>query len=202
MFDYIKGTISEINDQSVTISIGNIGIGVNLFVPNAQTILKNKELFFYTYMHWNQENGPTLYGFSTENERKIFLLVISCSGIGPKIGLTLVSQMQPSEFLKAIHEQDVKTLSSINGIGPKKAEQIIVSLKHKVADMLKEGSIIDQENSILFKNLKNISEALNSLSYSRSEINSALDYIKNNNKNEISFDQMLRQALSYLSKRI
>ena len=89
-----------------------------------------------TYMHWNQDNGPTLYGFNSILEKTVFLLIISCSGIGPKIGLAVLHHLEPATFVQAIIEENIKVLSSISGIGAKKAEQICVALKHKVAKLL------------------------------------------------------------------
>lgn len=200
MINYIKGNVISIKQQSISVLLQQIGISFELFTPRSEVFSLGKESLIYTYLHWNQEQGPSLYGFSDEFERQIFILVISCSGIGPKMGLAILSQMTPNDFIAAINSQDTKSLSSISGIGAKKAEQIIVNLKHKVSNIIESG-LLTETNSNL-KDLKNISDVLNSLNYSRSEISGAIDYIRSScSDKNYSFDQMLRQALSYLSKR-
>lgn len=194
----LKGTVTGLSSSSIVLNVGQ-GVGFELFVPKTGSVCQGQEIFFYTYMHWNQENGPTLYGFLTEIDKKVFELVISCSGIGPKIGLAVLAQMESAQFIKAISEQDIQALSSVNGIGTKKAEQMVLQLKHKISSFMQAGVM---EDSLKYKNIKEITEVLNSLNYSKPEIVRALDHIKSNYVDkDYSFDQMLRQALSYLSKR-
>lgn len=202
MINYIKGTILTISETNFTIFSDKLDLAFQVFNPNSLSFAKNQEVSLYTYMHWNQEQGPTLYGFLTEEEKKIFLLIIDCSGIGPKIALTILAQMKPGEFIKIIQDQDVKALSSINGLGPKKSEQIIVQLKHKIVNLMESGFAVEDSSSIS-KHIRNVSDVLNSLNYSKQEIISTLDYLRNNSQiRDFTFDQLLRHALGYLSKRI
>lgn len=198
MIGYIKGI--PLNSSNPITIINQSGLGFEISVVAPEIIIPGKELILYTYFNWNTENGPTLYGFINEEEKRIFTLVISCSGIGPKIGLAVLGQMQPKDFVRAIYEQDIKALSSINGIGVKKAEQIIVQLKHKIADILQSGVTFQDSGNM--KHFKDISDALNSLNYSRQEVTKALEHLRGNSSQESSFDHMLRQALSFLSKRV
>ncbi len=198
MIGYLRGV--PLNSTNPVTVLNQSGLGLEIYVVSPDLIVPGKELVLHTYFNWNQENGPSLYGFITEEEKKIFMLVISCSGIGPKIGLAVLGQMQPKDFIRAIHEQDIKSLSCVNGIGAKKAEQIIVQLKHKVADILQSGITFQDAGNM--KHFKDISEALNSLNYSRQEVTKALDFLRGNSGEDASFDHMLRQALSFLSKRI
>lgn len=195
MISYLKGTLVG-NKNPLTLLITQ-GIGFEINIPNANLLPQNNEIGFYTYLHWSQENGPTLFGFLTESEKQLFMLAISCSGVGPKLGLTILSELQPNAFIRIINEQDHKGLSAVHGIGAKKAEQIIMQLKHKISGLL------DTEfESLENKHLKNINDVLNSLNYNRTEITHTLDFLrKNYTQDDISFDQMLRHALSFLSKR-
>lgn len=200
MISHLNGNVLRLTAQQVTINFSSIGIAFDVFVPNAAVITVGSQVNLFIYMHWNAENGPSLYGFQTMQEKQIFEMVISCSGIGPKIGLAVLEQMQPGDFIKALANQDVKALSSVNGIGAKKAEQIIVHLKHKVMPLLETGFVVENNN---IKHFKNISDVLESLNYSKHEIFNAIEHLKNNNlQNDYTFDQMLRSALSFLSKRI
>lgn len=198
MITCLTGTIKEIKEQSLTIEVH--GVGFVLSVAKSEGFIVGKALMLYTYLHWNQESGPALFGFETELERAIFLLVTACSGIGPKIALSVLKNMQPSMFIKAVQTSDEKALSSVPGIGAKKAEQMIVQLRHKVEKLLESGIIIKDDKALA--HWTTINDVLTSLHYSRTEINAALSYIKESELNQsATFDQLLRQALSFLSKR-
>ncbi|MDR3646789.1 MAG: Holliday junction ATP-dependent DNA helicase RuvA [Candidatus Babeliales bacterium] len=195
MISYLKGTLIG-NKNPLTLLI-NPGMGFEINVPNANLLPHNNEVGFYTHLHWNPEQGPTLFGFLTEAEKQLFMLAISCSGVGPKLGLTILSELQPQVFIRIINEQDHKGLSAVHGIGAKKAEQIIMQLKHKISGLM-DTEFENLEN----KHLKNINDVLNSLNYNRTEITHTLDFLrKNHTQPDITFDQMLRHALSFLSKR-
>ena len=114
--------------------------------------------------------------------------------------LSLYLPIWVNSFLEAVHTGNEDALTKVSGIGAKKAEQMIVQLKHKVAKLIDSGAM--SRSCQNFKQLKNVSDVLNSLNYSRSEISSAVDYVRSNySDKDYSFDQMLRQALSFLSRR-
>ena len=200
MVDYFVGTVKESQDQQIVLDLGMIGIA--LHVPNAQYFVKGAAVTVYSYLHWNTENGPSLFGFAIPLDRTIFQVIISCSGIGPKIALAILADLGAQSFLHAISVGDDQMLSKVNGIGKKKAEQIIVQLKHKVASLLESGTVEVsdiQESSHFY----DVGLALQSLNYSRPEIGRAMDYLKKNTKiDKVTFDVLLRQALSYLSKQV
>jgi Holliday junction DNA helicase RuvA len=151
-------------------------------------------------LHWNQEQGPSLFGFATEAEKVIFLLLIDCPGVGPKIGLAVLAHMTPATFLRAIQSGNDEALSQVNGIGAKKAEHLIVHLKHKVAKLIEAG--LDAEEGGQANQWQTVIEALNALNYSRPEINRALKHLHESYADKTyAFDQLLRQALSFLSKK-
>lgn len=197
MFHSITGQLSIEPPHTVLCNLQ--GVCYEITVPNAAVFSNGPQVTVYTYLHWNQENGPALYGFATPLEKTLFLTIISCSGIGPKLALTMLAHMSPEQLIGCIGTQDDKALSSIPGIGAKKAEQLIVSLKHKVEKLLATGITIESP-SINFKNWQELSGALTSLNYSRPEISRAVSFVKETTESTASFDQLLRKALSYLSK--
>ncbi|MCK4265010.1 Holliday junction branch migration protein RuvA [Candidatus Babeliales bacterium] len=200
MFDCLIGTIKEIKEQHVTLLVNGIGFGLS--VPQTNNLEKNKSTEFYTYLHWNSENGPSLFGFQEEIDRIVFLMIIDCSKIGPKIALSVLENMTANEFLETISSQDEKRLSTINGIGEKKAENIIMQLKHKVSKLISSGTIKPSQTSGL-SNYQTLSDALLSLGYTRQEITKTIQNLsKEANDKSLSFDQLMRRALSFLSKGI
>jgi len=197
MINTLSGLVVAIDEASITLETNQIGFVLG--VTNPQNYEIGKQVILYTYLHWNQEHGPSLFGFATEQEKKIFLLIISCSGIGPKIGLALVAQMSPSAFIAAINQGNQTALSAVNGIGAKKAEQIIVQLKHKIAKLVLSREF---EQVSTQPQRYQITEVLKSLNYSKNEIGAAMNYL-NEHCPDISlpFDQLMRTALSFLAKK-
>lgn len=161
MIDYISGTITELRDKFIIVEVGAFGMALQ--VPNTQGLAIGTLKKLYVYSHWNAENGPSFFGFQTELERKIFLLIITCSKIGPSIATGILSQFSPSQFLEIVTMHDEKKLSTVSGVGEKKAEQIIVQLKHKVQKMLSTGQIIadTQENFVQWQNVGDVLATLN-----------------------------------------
>ncbi|MCL5875570.1 MAG: helix-hairpin-helix domain-containing protein, partial [Candidatus Dependentiae bacterium] len=144
--------------------------------------------------------GPSLYGFSDPLERTAFLLIISCSGIGPKLALALLRQLTPAAFFSAIMLSDSKVLSSVSGVGTKKAEALILNLKDKVNKMNQDGSLGNLKAHA--GHIHDVAQALGSLEYSRSEIAAVLDQLPQQIAIETaSFQDLMRKALSLASKQ-
>ncbi len=200
MFSYLNGIIKDRSDQVIMLDIGAIAFEVK--VPNSSIFPQDKKTKIYTHMHWNAEQGPSLYGFATSLEKSVFLLITSCSGIGPKIGLAALNDLGPQSFLQAIQTGNENALSKISGIGGKKAEQMIVQLKHKVAKLIKSGIELGGAQHIAHWNT--VAEALESLNYSRTEINRAMSQLQKEyaDNTQATFDQLMRQALAVLTKQV
>ncbi len=199
MIAHLRGTILSKAHQLLTVDVQGVGYAVS--VHDDRLYKKDQEVSLHIYTHWNQDNGPQLYGFDDTLARTVFQHIVSCSGCGPKIGLAVLGTMPPSHFLQVIATADARALSQVNGIGPKKAELMIMQLKDKVAKMAPED-FHPAKHAGLHK-IKQISQALSALHYKRGEIARALDFL---NKNAIietsSFDDLLKQALSVLAKRL
>ncbi len=196
MITWLEGTIKQIDEHSITIQQNGIGFGV--YIPNAYALQVGQTIALHIHLHWNQEQGPTLFGFRSENEKTVFLLIISCPGIGPKIALSILANITIENFLIAVQTNSIATLTAINGIGTKKAEQMIVQLRDKVSKLITIMAI-DQHQQLSY--WKELSDVLISLNYSRQEVAQALSTLKTDKQIPESFDQALRKALSFLAKR-
>jgi Holliday junction DNA helicase RuvA len=198
MIQTISGVVTAQQESLLTVDVGTLGLGVS--VPSSVHVTVGQPIALFAYMHWNQENGPSLFGFQTELDKTVFLLIISCSGIGPKIAMAILGQIGGPAFVQAVQDGNEKLLSSISGIGGKKAEQIIVHLKHKVTKLLKSG--VQFEGAAQISEIHNVSEVLQSLNYSRREIDAAVDWLRDQQDGvQVPFDTLLRRALSFLSKK-
>lgn len=194
----INGTVKIVKEQAIVIDVGPCALQVA--VPQESFFSVGSVVSLASYMHWNQEQGPSLYGFNSELEKAVFLMVIDCAGIGPKIGLAVLACLGAERFIEVVQSGDEKALSKVSGIGPKKAEQMIVHLKHKVAKLLDSGVKIT--GSAQITQWQNIQEVLESLNYSRAEIAVAMKQLRESSPDvQLPFDQLMRRALGYLAKK-
>lgn len=201
MINHIIGTVSHVCADRLTLATGPMGFEIQ--VPDTQLFTIGQQITFYIHMHWNQEQGPSLFGFTSLSQRTLFQLVISCSGIGPKIGLNILAQLSPIEFIEAVQTGNQELLSSVHGIGAKKAEQIIMYLKHKIEKIIETD--LDQEimASRGTKDRQQIAQVLKSLHYSKAEIADTLRHLQERQLDSAAtFDQLMRQALAFLAKKI
>ena len=196
MISIISGSIADIQTNAITIS--QAGIGFQCFTTQTSQYQQNQQITFYTYMHWNQDQGPSLFGFQTKLEKETFMLIISCSGIGPKMGISILEQMDPSMFLQAIIENDVKTLNNLNGIGTKKAEQLCLSLQSKAKILVGKHPTLHTGSLGIWKDVE---ETLSSLNYAPHEIKQVSSQLKKDGVAQSSFDHILRKALTLLAQK-
>ncbi len=132
---HIRGNLLQKQPNSVIVDVG--GVGYELIVP-VSTFYELGEvgtevlLRAYTYV---REDALQLYGFRTEREKKLFLLLTSVSGIGPKLAITILSGMSADELIPAIRTNDLARLVAIPGVGKKTAERLVVELRDKLAPL-------------------------------------------------------------------
>jgi len=133
MIGYIKGKILSLTPDCALIETsGGIGFEVMCSGTAYNSLAGKKEGELYTYLQVS-ENGTALYGFSSPDEKNMFLKLISVSGVGPKMGIAVLSGLSAGELAAAIATSDVKRLSSVKGLGKKTAERIILELREKVS---------------------------------------------------------------------
>lgn len=137
MIGYVKGKL--LHDSGTEVILENNGVGFSI-TPSAEAyrdIIENGGGAVYTYMAV-REDDISLYGFKSIEEKNMFLKLITVSGIGPKMGMTVLSNMSLTDLAVKIATSDVKGLSQVKGLGKKKAEFIIVELREKMGEELKE----------------------------------------------------------------
>jgi Holliday junction DNA helicase RuvA len=184
MYGYIIGRITKINPKYVICE--NNQIGYILIVPNPYNYSIGTEYKIFTYQHV-REDEISLYGFLTEEEKDLFLKLISVSGIGPKSALSILATGSVNEIVRAIEARDDKYLKKFPGIGAKASLQIILDLKGKLNF---DSSIVENNK------LSDVKEALISLGYSSKEIDSVLK--KLDDSKEINV--LVKDALKLLVK--
>ena len=132
MIGYLKGKILSLGGEyALRETASGIGFEIMCSASAFSALAGKKEGELYTYMQVG-ENGTALYGFSSPDEKNMFLKLITVSGVGPKSGIAVLSGMNVGELAAAIATSDVKRLSSVKGLGKKTAERIILELREKV----------------------------------------------------------------------
>ena len=209
MFAYIKGTLEMKMTDYVVIDVG--GLGYKIYMSSlAMEKLGNigEEVKVYTYYRV-REDDVSIYGFNSNEELRIFELLLSVSGVGAKTALAMLAVCTPSEFVLAIVSEDINVLTSIPGIGPKSAKRIILELKDKIKKEEQIQELTNASNTINVKTKmqqaiekeSKITEAiaaLQVLGYNKREIEKAFETLAN--KEEMTTEDLIKKGLTILSK--
>ena len=140
MIEYIRGIVDELTPTQAIIEAKS-GVGYALSISlNTYTAIQNKNevrLFVYEVI---REDAYLLFGFATRTERELFELLISISGVGGQTARMILSAFTPADLANIVQSEDVRSLKSVKGIGPKAAQRIIVELKDKMANFMGSGT--------------------------------------------------------------
>ena len=194
MYYYISGTVVSRQDGFVVIDNGGIGYKVFTSETTRTSLRDSGEAVLYTYLHV-REDIFDLYGFATNDERNMFLQLLSVSGVGPKAALAILSVMPPNSVALAVITNDAKSLTKAAGVGAKMAQRIILELKDKLknaeilpAEITEEISITDSQSEAV--------SALMVLGYSQNDAKRAVA------KTDASLptEEIVRHALTNLMR--
>jgi Holliday junction DNA helicase RuvA len=196
MIAFLDGIVSEIRDNSLVIQAGNFGFEV--FAPKSTLMVCNKgaaiRLFTQLVV---REDDLSLYGFHTTDMLSLFRYLTSVSGIGPKLGLALLSSMPTTLIATAIVNGDAGLLSSAPGVGKKMAERIIVELKSKLPEHLMAASGSARPTSVLSPAGDDAVQALLALGYRETQVKSAVAELALKSP-EDNAETLIRKALAKL----
>lgn len=196
MISYIKGILEDMSPGMVVVD--NHGIGYQMMVPmRGESFPKiGQEIKIYTQMHV-REDDVSLFGFLSKEEKEAFELLIGVNGIGPKVGLSVLSTLSVYELKMAVISEDVKTISKTPGLGPKGAKKLILELKDKLSfEELEEDGVgaeifdtsADSSDSVMIT-----IEGLVSLGYSKSEAAIAVNKVED--AKDLTPEELLKKAL-------
>jgi holliday junction DNA helicase RuvA len=194
MYAYINGKLVFKSAAFVVIDAGGVGYHINISLNTYSKLGNAENCKLFTWLHV-KEDAHTLYGFIDEGERRLFLHLISISGIGPNTGRMMLSSITPEEIQSAIIEGNVSLIQRIKGIGPKSAQRVILELQDKLR---KEGADT-LSPVILNKSVKNEAlSALVMLGFARNAAEKVIEQELNKNNADITIEQLIKAALKSL----
>jgi len=189
MIAHIKGEIAEKFLNSVIVDVNGVGYEMSLTMIDFEAVNVGETHKFYTY-HSVRENGEDLYGFSSLAAKKLFELLISVNGVGPKAGMAILSLASPEDVRNAIANADAAFVSKASGVGKKSAERVIVDLRDKVGlpshvgatEILKPTEKVENDEAL---------DALIALGFPLKEATAALEKVDKN----LSTEERIKLAL-------
>lgn len=191
MIARLSGTVWSTGEDQVTVRVG--GVGLQVRVPAnvlAQLDGTAQPVDFFTHLHV-RENDLTLYGFLTEDDLALFRLLLSVSGVGPKVALAMLGTVSPEALRQAVVQEEPALLSRVPGIGPKTAKAIIFHLKDKIIPTEAAAAPLLSDADV------EVIAALTALGFSLVEAQTALQSLPRDE--ELSIEEKVRQALAYFA---
>jgi Holliday junction DNA helicase RuvA len=206
MIAHLSGTLLSKEPNQVIVDVGGVGYDVTIPLSTFYELDDQKsdvKLLIYTHV---KEDALQLYGFMTANERKLFVLFISVSGVGPKLGIALLSHMKTDELIESIKSNNLARLTQIPGVGRKTAERLVVDLRDKMIQMSQaqvaaetgtrpEAVYVSSEDTVRSDALS----ALLNLGYQRSAAEKAIDAALGEG-GDITVESILRRSLKKLAR--
>jgi len=195
MYAYIQGKITHKTPTEIYLESNGIGYHLLISLNTYSDIESLNETKLFTHFHV-KEDAQTLYGFSTNEEKNIFQLLISVSGVGPNTARVLLSGLKSEDVKKAIVHEDVVTFNKVKGIGPKTAKRIILDLKDKVIKTVDEQMISSRPNHNTNRN--EALSALIALGFPKKSVEKVLDKVINSSDSNKNVEQLIKEVLKQL----
>jgi len=197
MIHHLNGRLIEKHPTHIVIECGGVGYLVSISLTTFEALSNDETLFINIHMVV-REDSQTLYGFATKEERSMFLLLISVSGVGANTARLILSAMDSATASEVIASGDVDAMKKVKGIGAKTAQRIIIDLRDKVG-VLTGGGGVKSEISSLHNTVKNEAlMALTTLGFDKSRVEKTLEQILDKTEIDYSLEALIKQALQKL----
>lgn len=193
MITFLDGILDEKQPARVVMNVGGVGYEVLVPLSSLDRLPATGESVRLLIYHHITDVSQALFGFATDEERQMFKLLLSVSGIGPKIAVSALSGMSVRELKSSIHDADTKRISSISGIGKKTAERVIVELRDKCS--CGEALVFGEDDlNLSDTRLRDASMALVSLGYKQDDARKMIKKLAADPK--ASVEDLIRKALT------
>lgn len=199
MFNYINGTVAELEPNLAVIDCGGVGYELNTSAYTISQLKAGERARLYTYLHV-REDCFELFGFASKSEKRCFEMLIGVTGVGPKAALSVLSLGSPESLIMSIVSGDDKALTAAQGIGKKIAQRIVLELKDKLAKQTSEISFRDTQGFAPAADSGKLSDAraaLAALGYNPTETSAALAGL---DIDAMSIEDIVRAALKKMMK--
>jgi Holliday junction DNA helicase RuvA len=190
---YLKGKIISAKPTQIILDVNNVGYLIHISISTFEKISDQNEVSLYIYTHV-REDALNLYGFYTEAEKEMFELLISISGIGPKVALSILSGISVEELQSAIQSENVSRLVSVPGVGRKTAERVVLELKSKVGFIETASS-----KGIDFTIKQEAVLALTTLGYNQKVADKIVRDLLSSNPS-LTLEELIKKSLTELNK--
>ena len=191
MIHFLEGNFFELTPTQFVVNCHGVGYEAKISLNTFEELTRTKANFVFTQLIV-REDAQILYGFATKEERELFNLLISVSGIGPTTAIIMLSSLRAEEIANAILNEDIRTIQSVKGIGAKTAQRLVIELKDKMLKLDVSSSNLPTANNT---NRFDALQALLSLGFNRKAIDKALENIDDGNK---SVETLIKEALKIL----
>ncbi|CAN5749119.1 Holliday junction branch migration protein RuvA [soil metagenome] len=195
MIAFLRGKFARKTPSQIIVDVNGVGYELQISLHTYSSISNKEEGQLLTYLHIT-ENGQTLFGFFSQEEKDLFLQLISVSGVGASTARMMLSGLRPDEIIKAIVQGNTKQLESVKGIGKKTAERLILELKDKVGKISVENT---SGNLTVFPSIeKDAVNALIGLGITKPVADLAVKKVSESAKETLSLEDIIKQALKNL----
>jgi len=197
MISFLEGKIESFGIDYLIIDVNHIGYYIQIPTYAHFPLKIGENLKIHTYLYL-REDKMMLFGFLTRREKTFFELLISTPGVGPKVGLKVLSKMTPEAFSQAVLHEDTESITSIGGIGNKLAKKIILELKEK----LRKNTLADAREKEIHKfqssDVKDAIDALRTLGYTPKKARFAIEKIQKQFKEKLTVEELIRESLKII----
>ena len=195
MISFLEGIVDTVGVSNLILNTNGIGYQINIPAYSNLSLKTGDKTKIYTYLYL-REDKIVLYGFLNKEEENFFELLISTPGVGPKVGLNILSKMTPDNFSKAILQEDLDSITAIVGIGNKLAKKIVLELKEKISkNTFLEAGI---ESTFKSENTNIAIDALKVLGYTYKKAKSTVEKTQEKFKGKLTVEELVRESLKVI----
>lgn len=199
MIAYLKGALAEKHRDFAILEVTGVGYEIEISTQTFEQLPPEGEELKLLIYHHITDNDQRLFGFSSPEEKELFELLITVKGVGPKLGLTILSGLPAPQITAAIVQSDKSVLTQISGIGKKTAERMLLELKDKITDISAE--VATSSGASVSGNLKQEAvSALESLGFRKRDAEKAVNSAAGDNGSIDDVQQLVKKALSLLNR--
>lgn len=196
MIGMLRGRVWEVQAENLVLDVQGVGYQLTVPLGLLAKVKTGQDLLLYTHVHV-REDDLSFYGFDSLEEKRLFLLMLGVSGIGPKAALAILSAFAPDEIQAAISSENISLLTKVPGIGKKTAQRLVLELREKFKDTIVSAEKIPTGQ----RGVSDALETLLALGYNMAEARQALGNVKGGLA-DLTTEEQVKAALRVLSKEV